>query len=300
MSPERPRDPRGSFPRPGAPRREPPRAPRRADPPPSREPLPSDEAPLEQADVEGRPLFGRNPVLELLRAGSRRVEEIAIVSEGRGPALHDLLNLARRQGVKISFRTRDQLTAMAGDPHHQGVVARVAGASYSSLGDLLTVPAGRGEVPFFLALDQVQDPRNLGAVLRSAEVTGVHGVILPKHHAVGLTGAAAKSAMGAAELVAVARETNLVQALEELKKEGVWIVGAIPTGGKVPWEMDLTGPLCLVLGGEGEGLRPLVARSCDFLTSLPMRGRLGSLNVSAAAAVLCYEVLRQRGRGEKT
>jgi 23S rRNA (guanosine2251-2'-O)-methyltransferase len=300
MSPERPRDPRGSFPRPGAPRREPPRAPRRADPPPSREPLPSDEAPLELADVEGRPLFGRNPVLELLRAGSRRVEEIAIVSEGRGPALHDLLNLARRQGVKISFRTRDQLTAMAGDPHHQGVVARVAGASYSSLGDLLTVPAGRGEVPFFLALDQVQDPRNLGAVLRSAEVTGVHGVILPKHHAVGLTGAAAKSAMGAAELVAVARETNLVQALEELKKEGVWIVGAIPTGGKVPWEMDLTGPLCLVLGGEGEGLRPLVARSCDFLTSLPMRGRLGSLNVSAAAAVLCYEVLRQRGRGERT
>lgn len=300
MSPERPRDPRGSFPRPGAPRREPPRAPRRTDPPPSRDPLPRDEAPLEQADVEGRPLFGRNPVLELLRAGSRRVEEIAIVSEGRGPALHDLLNLARRQGVKISFRTRDQLTAMAGDPHHQGVVARVAGASYSSLGDLLTVPAGRGEVPFFLALDQVQDPRNLGAVLRSAEVTGVHGVILPKHHAVGLTGAAAKSAMGAAELVAVARETNLVQALEELKKEGVWIVGAIPTGGKVPWEMDLTGPLCLVLGGEGEGLRPLVARSCDFLTSLPMRGRLGSLNVSAAAAVLCYEVLRQRGRGEKT
>ena len=300
MSPERPRDPRGSFPRPGAPRREPPRAPRRADPPPSREPLPSDEAPLELADVEGRPLFGRNPVLELLRAGSRRVEEIAIVSEGRGPALHDLLNLARRQGVKISFRTRDQLTAMAGDPHHQGVVARVAGASYSSLGDLLTVPAGRGEVPFFLALDQVQDPRNLGAVLRSAEVTGVHGVILPKHHAVGLTGAAAKSAMGAAELVAVARETNLVQALEELKKEGVWIVGAIPTGGKVPWEMDLTGPLCLVLGGEGEGLRPLVARSCDFLTSLPMHGRLGSLNVSAAAAVLCYEVLRQRGRGERT
>lgn len=300
MSPERPRDPRGSFPRPGAPRREPPRAPRRADPPPSRDPLPRDEASLDQADVEGRPLFGRNPVLELLRAGSRRVEEIAIVSEGRGPALHDLLNLARRQGVKISFRTRDQLTAMAGDPHHQGVVARVAGASYSSLGDLLTVPAGRGEVPFFLALDQVQDPRNLGAVLRSAEVTGVHGVILPKHHAVGLTGAAAKSAMGAAELVAVARETNLVQALEELKKEGVWIVGAVPTGGKVPWEMDLTGPLCLVLGGEGEGLRPLVARSCDFLTSLPMRGRLGSLNVSAAAAVLCYEVLRQRGRGERT
>jgi len=254
----------------------------------------------EQPDDEGQPLFGRNPVLELLRAGSRRVEEIAILSEGRGPALHDLLNLARRQGVKISFRTRDQLTAIAGVPHHQGVVARVAGASYASLADLLEIPASRGEAPFFVALDQVQDPRNLGAVLRSAEVTGVHGVIVPKHHAAGLTGAAAKSAMGAAELVPVARETNMVQALEELKKQGVWTVGAVPAGGQIPWEMDLTGPLCLVLGGEGEGLRPLVARSCDFLASLPMRGRLGSLNVSAAAAVLCYEVLRQRARGERT
>jgi 23S rRNA (guanosine2251-2'-O)-methyltransferase len=248
---------------------------------------------------EGAPLFGRNPVLELLRSGSRRVEEIAILSEGRGPALLELLSLAKRQGVKISYRTRDQLTAMAGDVHHQGVVARVAGASYASLDDLLGIPAGRGEAPFFLALDQVQDPRNLGAVLRTAEAAGVHGVVVPKHHAAGLTGAAARSAMGAAELVPVARETNLVHALETLKKEGIWVVGAAPTGGKLPWEMDLAGPLCLVLGGEGEGLRPLVARTCDWLVSLPMRGRLSSLNVSAAAAVLCYEVVRQRGRRER-
>jgi 23S rRNA (guanosine2251-2'-O)-methyltransferase len=246
------------------------------------------------------PLFGRNPVLELLRTGSRRVEEIAILSEGRGPALHELLALAKRQGVKISYRTRDQLTAMAGDIHHQGVVARVAGASYASLGDLLQIPGTRREAAFFLALDQVQDPRNLGAVLRTAEATGAHGVIVPKHHAAGLTGAAAKSAMGAAELIPVARETNMVHALETLKKEGVWTLGAVPAGGKLPWEMDLTGPVCLVLGGEGEGLRPLVAKSCDFLVSLPMRGRLESLNVSAAAAVLCYEVLRQRAREQKT
>ena len=252
-------------------------------------------APRAASDEENRPLYGRNPVLELLRTGSRRVEEIAILSEGRGPALHDLLTLAKRQGVKISFRTRDQLTAIAGDPHHQGVVARVAGASYASLGDLLAIPGHRGEAAFFLALDQVQDPRNLGAVLRSAEATGVHGLIVPKHHAAGLTGAAAKSAMGAAELVPVARETNLVQALEAMKKQGVWVIGAVPAVGKLPWEMDLTGPLCVVLGGEAEGLRPLVTRTCDFLVSLPMRGRLGSLNVSAAAAVLCYEVARQRG-----
>lgn len=248
---------------------------------------------------EGPPLFGRNAVLELLRTESRRVEEIAIISEGRGPALLELLSLAKRQGVKISYRTRDQLTAMAGDAHHQGVVARVAGASYATLADLLAIPPSRGEAPFFLALDQVQDPRNLGAILRTAEATGVHGVVLPKHHAAGLTSAAAKSAVGAAELVAVARETNLVHALEVLKKEGIWVIGAAPTGGRQPWETDLTGPLCLVLGGEGEGLRPLAARTCDLLVSLPMRGRLGSLNVGAAGAVLCYEVVRQRERARK-
>jgi 23S rRNA (guanosine2251-2'-O)-methyltransferase len=246
-------------------------------------------------EEEPRPVFGRNPVLELLRSGSRRIEEIAILSEGRGPALHELLGLARRQGVKISYRTRDQLSAIAGDAHHQGVVARVAGASYASLADILEIPAARGEPPFFVALDQVQDPRNLGAVLRTAEATGVHGVVVPKHHAVGLTSAAAKSAVGAAHLVPVARETNLVQTLEVLKKEGIWVVGAVPAGGRAPWQTELSGPLCLVLGGEGEGLRPLVTKSCDLLVSLPMRGQLGSLNVSAAAAVLCYEVLRQRG-----
>jgi 23S rRNA (guanosine2251-2'-O)-methyltransferase len=245
------------------------------------------------------PLFGRHPVLELLRADSRRVEEIAVLGEGRGPALQELLTLARRRGVKVSFRTRDQLTAIAGTPHHQGVVARVAGASYASLGDLLAVPAERGEPAFFLALDQVQDPRNLGAILRSAEATGVHGVVVPKHHAAGLTGAVAKAAMGAVELVPVAREVNLVQCLETLKKQGVWVMGAVPRGGKSPWDVDLTGAVCLVLGGEGEGLRPLVARSCDVLLSLPMKGRLESVNVSAAAAALCFEVLRQRSAGTR-
>jgi 23S rRNA (guanosine2251-2'-O)-methyltransferase len=249
---------------------------------------------MSPAGAEDAPLCGRNPVLELLRARSRRVEEVAIVSEGRSPALQELLGMARRLGVKVSFRTRDQLTAIAGTPHHQGVVARVAGASYASLDELLAIPGQRGEPAFFLALDQIQDPRNLGAILRSAEVTGAHGAIVPKHHAAGVTAAAAKSAMGAAEHLPVARETNLVQVIEILKKDGVWIVGAVVKGGQAPWEVELSGPICLVLGGEGPGLRPLVARSCDFLTSIPMRGKIGSLNVSAAAAVLCYEVERQR------
>ena len=139
---------------------------------------------------EAAPLFGRNPVLEALRAAGRSVDELAILSEGRGPALQELLTLARNRQVKVSYRTREQLTAMAGTPHHQGVVARVAEASYASLDDLLRVPGERGEPAFFLALDRIQDPRNLGAVLRSAEATGAHGVILPKHQAAGLTPAA--------------------------------------------------------------------------------------------------------------
>ncbi len=243
-------------------------------------------------------VFGRHPVLELLRADSRRVEEVAILAEGRGPALQELLALARSRGVKVSFRTREQLTAMAGLPHHQGVMARVAGASYSSFEDLLAIPATRGEAAFFLALDQVQDPRNLGAILRSAEATGVHGVILPKHHSAGLTPAAAKSAVGALEMVPVAREANLVRCLDAMKTRGIWVIGAVTRGGRIPWEADFTGATCLVLGGEGEGLRPLVARTCDVLVTLPMKGRLESVNVSAAAAVLCFEVLRQRsGQG---
>jgi 23S rRNA (guanosine2251-2'-O)-methyltransferase len=240
------------------------------------------------------PVYGRRPVLEVLRAQGRRTDEIAILGQGRGPALEELLGLARRQGVKISFRTRDQLTALAGTPEHQGVVARVARAGYATLEDVLAVPADRGEAAFLLAVDRVQDPGNLGAILRSAEATGVHGVVVPKHRSAGLTGAVAKTSTGALEWIKVAREANLVGCLEAMKKQAIWIMGAAPVGGVAPWSVDLTGPICLVVGGEGQGLRPLVARTCDQILTLPMRGRIASVNVSAAAAVLCYEVLRQR------
>jgi len=247
---------------------------------------------------EGR-LYGRNPVLELLRSGGRRVDEIAVLAGARGP-LAEVVALARRAGVKVSFRTRDQLSAIAGSDRHQGVVARVASAEYADLGVLLQIPKARGEAPFFLALDQVQDPRNFGALLRTAEAFGAHGVVVPKHHQVGLTEAATRTAMGAVEYLAVARETNLVTALEILKKSGVWVYGATLGEGVPPWAADLSGPLCLVLGSEGEGLRPLVARTCDVLVTIPMQGRVGSLNVAAAGAVLCYEVARQRGSRGRT
>jgi 23S rRNA (guanosine2251-2'-O)-methyltransferase len=248
---------------------------------------------------EPSPLYGRNPVREALRGGQRSVDEIAVLAEGRGPGLRELVALARSQGVRISYRTRDQLTAMAGSPHHQGVVARVAEARYATVDTMLDAAALSGQPALILALDRVQDPRNLGAILRTAEATGVHGVIVTKHHAVGLTPAVARSAMGGLEHVPVARETNLVQALERLKQTRVWVMGTAAEGGRRPWDVDLAVPLCLVLGGEGPGLRPLVARTCDVLLTLPMRGRIGSLNVSAAAAALCYEVLRQRGDGDE-
>jgi len=241
---------------------------------------------------EGR-VYGRNPVLELLRRGGRRADEIAVLSGAQGP-LAEVVALARRAGVKVSYRTREQLSAIAGSEDHQGVVARVAAAEYRDLDDLLAIPSSRGEPPFLLVLDRVQDPRNFGAVLRTAEVFGIHGVIVPKHHQVGLTDVAARTAMGAIEHVAVARETNLVSALEKVKKSGIWVYGTTIGGGVAPWKADLKGPLCLVVGGEGEGLRPLVARTCDGLLTIPMAGQVGSLSVGAAVAVLCYEAARQR------
>ena len=222
--------------------------------------------------------------MELLRQGGRQADEIAILTGAQGP-LAEIVALARRSGVKLSYRTRDQLTAIAGTDRHQGVVARVATREYLDLEALLRIPSVRGGTPFFLALDQVQDPRNFGALLRSAAAFGVHGVVIPKHHAVGLTDAVARTAMGAAEHVAVARETNLVSALEAFKSSGVWVYGLAAAGGVPLWRADLTGPICLVLGSEGEGLRPLVERTCDVVVSIPMSGGVGSLNVSAAGAV---------------
>jgi len=244
-------------------------------------------------------VYGRNPVIELLKRRGRRADEVAVLAGARGP-LAEIVALAKQAGVKVSYRTREQLSAMAGSDHHQGVVARVASVEYVDVASLIEISVRRGEPALFLALDQVQDPRNLGALLRTAEAFGAHGVIVPKHHSVGLTEAAARAAMGAVEHVPVARETNLVNALETLKKSGIWIFGATLRGGVAPWSADLSGPACLVLGSEGEGLRPLVERACDVLLTIPISGRIGSLGVSAAGAALCYEVARQRRKSRET
>jgi len=181
------------------------------------------------------------------------------------------------------------------------VVARVAARPYAGLDDLLAVPRARGEAALFVALDQVQDPGNVANLLRTAEALGVHGVLLPRHGAAGLTPHVAKAAAGALEYLPVARVGNLAQTLDLLKEDGCWVLGATAVGdAPPPWRIDLRGPVALVLGSEGRGLRPLVARTCDGLTRIPLGGHVGSLNVAAAGAALLYEVRRQRGQAPPT
>lgn len=246
-------------------------------------------------------LAGRHPVLEALRSRARPIEEVLVETEARDRHA-DIVALARQGGVRFSRAPRAALTTLAGTTHHQGVVARVAPREYAELEDLLAVPATRGEPGLFLALDQVQDPGNVGNLLRTAEALGVHGALVPRHQAAGLTPHVVRAAAGALEHLPVARVGNLGQALERLKQAGCWIVGAVAEGGggqppQAPWAADLRGPLVLVLGSEGRGLRPLVARTCDALVRIPLAGRVGSLNVAAAGAALLYEVRRQRQGG---
>ena len=240
-------------------------------------------------------LYGRHPVLEALRSGTRPIEEVLVDAED--PGRHaPILALARQAGVRCARAPRSALTTLAGTTHHQGVVARVAARAYAPLEALLAVPRKRGEPTLLLALDQVQDPGNVGNLLRTAEALGVHGVLVLRHQAAGLTAQAVRAAAGALEHLPVARVGNLVQALDILKGEGCWVVGAVAEEATAvpPWRLDLRGPLALVVGSEGRGLRPLVARACDALTRIPLAGRVGSLNVAAAGAALLYEVRRQR------
>lgn len=243
-------------------------------------------------------LCGHHPVAETLRRDPRRVDELLLEREPRTWAT-EILALARQAGVRWARVDRGVLTQLAGTSHHQGVVARVAAWTYASIDELLAIPATRGEAALFLVLDQIQDAGNVGNLLRSAEALGVHGVVLPRHHAAGLTAHVAKAAAGALEHLPVARVGNLGQTLGVLKRVGCWVIGTSATAreARPPWAVDLRGPVALVLGSEERGLRPLVARSCDEVVRIPMAGRVGSLNVAAAGAALVYEAARQRATG---
>ncbi len=237
-------------------------------------------------------LAGRNPVREALRAG-RPLNKILIAPHLEGQVIGEIFALARNRGVPVQRVERTVLDKMAA-PRHQGVVAYTAARSYAELEDLLALARKKEEPPFLIMLDQVEDPHNLGAILRSAEAAGAHGVIIPRRRSAGLTAAVARTAAGALEFIPVARVANLAQTIAQLQAEGVWVIGAAAAGEQVAFASDLTLPLVLVLGGEGRGLTDLVRSRCDFTVRLPMRGRINSLNVAAAATVLMYEVVRQR------
>jgi 23S rRNA (guanosine2251-2'-O)-methyltransferase len=242
-----------------------------------------------------RVVYGVNPVRELLRAGGEGLSELWL-AEGtaRGAAFAELERLGRAGGAKVRRAPRPKLDRLAGTDHHQGVVAVVADFRYAEVEDVLSAASASGHPPLVVVLDGVEDPHNLGAIIRSAHALGAHGVLIPKDRAVGVTPAVAKASAGAVERCPVARVTNVSKAVEALKEAGVWSVALASDATQPLSAVDLKGPIALVLGSEGEGIRPLVRKTCDLEAHIPMRGELDSLSVSASAAVALYETARQR------
>lgn len=242
-----------------------------------------------------RVVYGVNPVRELLRAGGEGLSELWLAEgDHRSKPLAEIEQLARRTTAKVRSAPRQKLDQLAGAQHHQGVVAVVSDFTYREVGDLVEAARARGEPPLVVVLDGIEDPHNLGAIIRSAHALGAHGVIIPRDRAVGITPSAAKASAGAVEHTLVARVTNLARTLERLKELGIWSVGFAADAPRDLADIDLRGPSALVIGGEGEGMRPLVRRTCDHLARIPMAGEIDSLNASASAAVALYEAARQR------
>ena len=237
-------------------------------------------------------VFGRNAVKELLGSG-RDIEKLFIQSGEREGSVNLLIGIASERKIPIVEVDRTKLDSLSCGAHHQGVVAIAAERNYSSIDEIFEYAAEKGESPFIIMLDGVEDPHNLGAIIRSAECCGAHGVIIPKRRAVGLTSTAAKASAGAIEYMRVAKVTNLAMTIDELKERGVWFYAA-DMDGKSYYDTDLSGAVCLVLGSEGFGISRLVKEKCDFTVSIPLYGRVNSMNVSCAAAVVMSDVARQR------
>ena len=239
-------------------------------------------------------LYGIKPILESLKGGRGRVKKIFLQHDRTGKEVNELLRLARDQGLSVKRENRESLNHWAGTPKHQGVVAWVHGLGPLTFENLLDALSTKKEPAFLAGLDGIEDPRNLGAILRTADAVGLHGVILPQRRAVGLTATVGKTSAGAIEHIPVAQVTNIVKSLEQLRKEGIWLVGLEADVKKSYLEFDFTIPVALVVGGEGKGIRPLALSTCDETVSIPMKGSISSLNMSVAFAILAYEVVRQR------
>lgn len=244
-----------------------------------------------QEELTGEMIAGKNPVLEALRAG-REINKLWIAEGVKKTGVQELMDLAKEQGVLVQFVPKQKVDKLA--ENHQGIVASVAAYDYAELDDLFNAAKAKNEDPFFLLLDELEDPHNLGSIMRTADAIGAHGIIIPKRRAVGLTAVVAKASTGAIEHVPVVRVTNLAQTVDELKERGVWIAGTDAKGSADYRKMDATLPLALIIGSEGKGMSRLLKDKCDFLYHLPMVGHVTSLNASVAAALLMYEVYRKR------
>jgi 23S rRNA (guanosine2251-2'-O)-methyltransferase len=237
---------------------------------------------------------GKNAVIEAIRAG-RPLDKVFLAKGSNDKALGFIASNARNAGVVVTECDRRKLDAMSvTHGAHQGVIAVAAAREYCAVEDILSLAQEKGEDPFVVVCDGIEDPRNLGAIIRCAECAGAHGVIIPKHHSAGITAAADKASAGAAEHMLIARVANLTAALQDLKKKGLWVYGAEANGTSHLWKTDMKGPICLVIGSEGQGISRLVRENCDFILNIPMAGQVNSLNASAAAAILLYEIVRQR------
>ena len=234
---------------------------------------------------------GRNPVVEVL-SGERDVERI-FIADGAEGSVSKIVALAREQGIIVDFVPKEKIDAMAPGVKHQGVVAKVSEYKYAEMDDVFAKAEASGEDPFIIILDEISDPHNLGAIIRTAECAGAHGIVIPKRRAASLTQTVALSAAGAIENVPVVQVTNLARTIEELQAKGVW-VGAADMDGETYYEANLTGPIAIVIGNEGKGVGRLVKEKCDFVLSIPMYGKINSLNASNAAAVLMYGIRRAR------
>lgn len=248
---------------------------------------------MEESGIQNELIEGRNAVIEALRAG-RAIDKIYIAKGDVDKTLGHIASKAREKGIVVTDCDRRKLDFMSRTHAHQGVIAVAAVREYCTVEDILAVAEKRGEAPFVIICDEISDPHNLGAVIRSAECAGAHGVIIPKRRSAGLTAIVDKASAGAAEHMAIARVPNIPAAIKELKNKGLWIYGTAANGSSALWETDFSGALALVIGSEGDGMGRLVAESCDFTVSLPMKGRVSSLNAAAAASITMYEVLRQR------
>lgn len=238
-------------------------------------------------------LVGRNAVTEALKAG-RGINKILLANGDREGSITEIAALAKERGIVVQYVERAKIEALAGGHRHQGVLAYVAPVPYAELDDILQAAEEKGEAPFLVLLDELEDPHNLGALLRTADATGVHGILIPKRRSVSLNATVAKTSAGAVEYVPVARIGNIAQTLKKLKEKGFWVAGADMDGEKAYYEADLTGPLVLVIGSEGRGMSRLTKEACDFIVSMPMVGRINSLNASVAGSILMYESMRQR------